>query len=125
MTLGESMKYKDEFIEDSLGKCFEDKDILCFREAGTIPKMNQFIAKCESFSRKEYLNIFIEKDDEPGKVRVIYEIYRAKHSIIEDDVFINEGVFRFPENEPLEQITARIYNDYRDRLLYGDYNDIR
>lgn len=126
MTLDEFLKYRDEFIENWLSReCFEDKDILCFREVGTIPKMNQFIAKCKSFSRKEYVNIVIEKDDESGKTRVIFGIYRVKDSIIEDDVLINKVTFKFPEDETLDQIITRICNDYRDRLLCGGYNDIQ
>lgn len=117
MTLEESMFCDDDSLMLLFDRQFENKTFFCCEGLAIIPAMQQIVVRFISFSRDMYMNVVIEKADDEDNLNVFYEIWKEKHSIIVEDVFLGESSYKFPADESLEDIVNRLYKDYQDNLL--------
>lgn len=113
MTLEESMFCDDDYLMLLFDRQFENKTFFCCEGLAIIPAMQQIVVRFISFLRDMYMNVVIEKADDEDNLNVFYEIWKEKHSIIVEDVFLGESSYKFPADESLDDIdlTDTLKND--------------
>lgn len=116
MTLEESMFCDDDSLMLLFDSQFEADPFFYCEGLAIIPAIQQIVVTFISLSRDMHMNVFIEKADEDN-LNVFCEIWKDKHSIIVEDVFLGESNYKFPADESLEDIVKRLYNDFQDNLL--------